>query len=216
MRHNIIAILVFVGFIATVFTLGYVTSRDTMPLYQGHTPQINTAGGQSVDRFSGMDQGLNTPSMQPVTINTQGGSYNGSGSTSEIGTSGNYGGGYTMHTTSSQSLHSVGGGGTSGGGSSNSKTAANNGTNSTIGGSFSVSPSLSFNRRNKENMSITADDYINTMHDQDYTLELAGGSGSGGPGIPDDPFPTPVGGVPYLLTLILSVLYAIRSYRKRR
>ena len=210
MKHNIIAILVFIGFIATVFTLGYVTSRDTMPMYSGHTPQINTAGGQSVDRRSGGD-GLSVSQISREPVSRATGGYGGTSVSSMHNGIGSGTTGNGLNTlSSSQTMHGYGGGSTaSSAGVSNSKSSGNLLSNSGAGGigSFSLAKnSRTPSERQAEEMGLAlADGYAPTAlrgDDEEWPDDW------------EDPFKTPVGDVPIALIITMIGTYiAIKTLR---
>ena len=212
MRHNIIAIFVFIGFIATVFTLGYVTSRDTMPMYRGHIPNINTAGSCSVDRFSGADDNL-AVQQHPTTIGRSAGNgYVGnSGSTPATMSNGGYSAG-GLTTTSSQMLHSTGGGG-SVGGLGGGSSRGNSVTASPSGGSLSTIPSLALsrNRREQTNELQQSEFQSLALYDVDNPRLGDWGGDDPEPGDQPGPYENPVGDVPIVLLLLLAAAFVGRK-----
>ena len=215
MRHNIIAIFVFIGFIATVFTLGYVTSRDTMPMYIGHTPEINTSGSRSVDRFSGADNNLAVQQHSTTIGRSAGNGYVGnSGSTPATMSNGGYSAG-GLTTTSSQMLHSTGGGGSVGGVGGGS-SRGNSVTASPSGGSLSTIPSLALNRNRREQTNELQQSEFQSLALYDVGNPRLGDWGGDDPEPGDQPGPyeNPVGDVPIVLFMIMIGAYiAHKTFR---
>ena len=217
MKHNIIAILVFIGFIATVFTLGYITSRDTMPMYRGHIPNISTAGGQSVDRHSGGD-GLSVSQISNTPMRHAVSGYHAHSESYSSGSNSSSGSGVTL--SSSSTLHSYGGG-MSVGGTAN-RSSANRGMVSTGTSSGVRMPSLAFSNRRNESNNFGEQQYGLASGYRSPVLELALGDGDdddpdkpgGSGGHNEDPFSTPVGNVPIALIITMIGAYiAIKTLR---
>ncbi len=214
MKHNIIAVFVFIGFIATVFTLGYVTSRDTMPMYRGHIPDINTTGSQSINRNTAND-GLSVSSVSSPQMGSATGGYSGNSRSSQYSQGGTSASG-GIATTSSQTLHSYGGGSIGGGIASSGGTKSGVSTRGiSDGGSISM-PSLAFDRRDRtktisENTPTGILPYevnaprFGSFDDDDPE-----------PGDRPGPYQNPVGDAPIGLVLLMIGLYAaIKTLRIR-
>ena len=215
MRHNIIAILVFIGFITGVFTLGYVVSRDSIPMHRGSVPSINTSGSQSVTR-QGVDGDLNLSRVTTAPIGKAGSGYGGQ-SVSPILSSGDTGSGAVLNTGSSQSLRSVGGGaGSAGAGGTPNATAGGTAKSAVPGSSTGNFSFIAMHKNDRTPVLATAPESEQTIAtaDEQYTLKAADQEGS----LPDDPFLNPVGDVPFWLMMIMVCAYTafstLRKFRK--
>ena len=219
MRNNIIAIVIFFGFIATVFGIGYAVSRDTMPMHQGRVPNISTAGSQSIDRNGVKDAlALQQVSTEPISHAVNGRVANGRVASGEwISGEGSASGG--LRSSSSQQLKSYGGGGTSGGSSGSSGGSSKTG-NGSVGCSFGGGiGTIAFNCRDSRNSGKMADSpselvlldagvYKNPRLDgfnDDEEPEPGEGDRPG-------PYENPIGDIPWLVIALLAVVrFGIRK-----
>ncbi len=214
MRNNIIAIVIFVGFIATVFGIGYAVSRDTMPMHMGHVPNISTAGGMSVSR-DGVDDALALQQVSTEPFSRVSAGYVSSKTPSLQLQGGSAGGGGTLYTASSQRLNAYGSGGSSGNSSNSSGTKQNN----VSGGSgYSSIAAITHNKRDRNirsgQLAETPITEIPNSYDEATLRAFGEGSdddddkpgGSGGHN--DDPFATPIGEIPLALIALFSAVYA--------
>ena len=208
MRNNIIAIVIFFGFIATVFGIGYAVSRDTMPMHQGRVPNISTAGGQSIDRDGVKDAlALQQVSTEPISHVANGRVASGRVASGEW-TSGDGSVSGGLRSTSSQQLKSYGGGGAASGmsGSSGGSKSNVSSGNSSGGGSFSL-----LARRDNRTPAEQKAEEIGIGQVSAYNPPSLRSEDDWGDTNWEDPFPTPVGDIPWVMIVLTSILCIVRK-----
>ncbi len=213
MRNNIIAIVIFVGFIATVFGIGYAVSRDTMPMHKGHVPNISTAGGMSVSR-EGVDDALalQQVSTEPLSRTSSGGYGGNSEWRVANGERGAAGG---LRSSSSQRRMSYGGGGTSSGTIGSSSGGGKKVGNNSVGGSYGGGiSSIAYSRRDDKNSGVLskAPSELAVLDIREYNnprLDGFNDSNDGEPGEGDRPGPyeNPVGDIPWLMIVLAAAAF---------
>ena len=213
MRNNIIALIVFVVFVGSVLTLGYVVSGDDPALHSRNSqPQYGNLNAGKVVR-QGQDDKL-ALSQYESSMPSAGSSVSGYTMPDIHRSQGSSG---PLYAGSQGMLNSYGGGQSSQSGTGSiGGTGGRNGNAGVAGssnaGSGSIAGVTTINRKRNTSPSLAttpnSTDQPMTTQDKDYQLQAVNED-------PDDPFWTPVGELPIALLLLFAGIYCRRAKRQK-
>ena len=204
MRHNIIAVIVFIAFIAGAWFAGYKISDNQTPFAQYSEPQYGQTTYRETARttnndFAPLQTNRPTTTSKPTTTSRPTTNYQ----PTQI-TSSSYN--LTINQTSGSQTRSYG----SGQNITTNSSGGNSGNTSNPTGS----PTAIIHRLPQQTTIKTAANQLNTQQietaDHLYSLHAADENDD-----PGDPFREPVGELPLALLLILTALRCHKTYRTK-